>query len=293
MGLEPGVDIKAEVKMGLEPGVDTVAEAEKMGPEAGVDTKAEVKMGLEPGVDTKAEAEKMGLEPVDLPNEPEKILNFPFDPKYPTMGPLKIIAQTTVQIVRDKRQLTTKEYQVIGNILKALSSVAIFTTENVNLLEIDWVVTCILGEAPNARGPYEYPESFQKVAVAIQARLDEEVSVQDITDATPPSATTGEKAKRRSSKSSRSAAREAPDTYNPRYQGIMRGIVVGNSSYKLADKSTRVPANVFGHNGLQVGDWWPKWICALRDGAHGHTQGGIYSRLGVGTFSIVVSGKSP
>lgn len=254
-----------------------------------------------PVVDTVAEAEKMDLEPIDLPNEPEKILTFPFDLRSPTMRPDRLIAKTTVQMVRDKRQLTTKEYQTIGNILKALSSIAIFTTENVKLLEIDWVVSCILGENPRVRGPYEFPESFQKVVLGIQARLEDEVSVVEVANETPPTSTspppgtTGKKRKRRNSTLARSTTRELPDIQSVSYRGLMRGIVIsdeGNASYKLADRSTRVPANVFGHNGLQVGDWWPKWICALRDGAHGRTQGGIYSRLGVGAFSIVVSGKS-
>lgn len=51
-------------------------------------------------------------------------------------------------------------------------------------------------------------------------------------------------------------------------------------------------SDIFGHNDLTVGQWWPYQICALRDGAHGSFQGGIYGRDQVGTFSIVTSAES-
>ena len=47
---------------------------------------------------------------------------------------------------------------------------AFFTAKNIKLLLIDWTAYCILGEASNVRGPYDYPDSFQQVVVAIQAR---------------------------------------------------------------------------------------------------------------------------
>ena len=76
-------------------------------------------------------------------------------------------------------------------------------------------------------------------------------------------------------------------------QGILirrpvRGSTVGRKSYIL-DKRFKRPANVFGHNGLTVGDWWPMQICALRDGAHGSLMGGIAGNKEHGCYSIVVS----
>jgi len=74
----------------------------------------------------------------------------------------------------------------------------------------------------------------------------------------------------------------------------MRGIIVGRSatghtSYKL-DKTFQRTFKVFGHNGLKIGAWWPKQICALRDGAHGSSQGGIAGTPEVGAYSVIISG---
>ena len=74
----------------------------------------------------------------------------------------------------------------------------------------------------------------------------------------------------------------------------MRGIIVtrGRSGQKVysLDKAYQRPANVFGHNGLKVGDWWPMQICALRDGAHGSLMGGIAGKASLGAYSVIISG---
>lgn len=87
------------------------------------------------------------------------------------------------------------------------------------------------------------------------------------------------------------------DTAQPIFgaQGIMRGIMIGAdrrqySKYSiLAGYSKRNP-NVIGHNNLKIGDWWPKQICALRDGAHGAKVSGISGTSTDGAYSIVLSG---
>ncbi|KAF8537673.1 PUA-like domain-containing protein [Trichophaea hybrida] len=78
---------------------------------------------------------------------------------------------------------------------------------------------------------------------------------------------------------------------------IMRGVIRyrntrGNLTMKLDPRYRRRDFDIFGHNGLTIGEWWPFQICALRDGAHGSRQGGIAGRTAEGTFSIVVSGQS-
>lgn len=77
--------------------------------------------------------------------------------------------------------------------------------------------------------------------------------------------------------------------------GIMRGILLGSPesnaiSFRLNEKF-KLNANVYGHNGLSVGAWWPYQICALRDGAHGFPVAGIFSSQRSGAYSIVLSGK--
>ncbi|RPA98407.1 hypothetical protein L873DRAFT_1043384 [Choiromyces venosus 120613-1] len=82
---------------------------------------------------------------------------------------------------------------------------------------------------------------------------------------------------------------------NSIYRDVMRGINIvttanGRKTYSLDRRFPKRDANVFGANGLTVGDWWPYQICALRDGAHGSRMGGIHGRVNVGAYSIVISG---
>ena len=51
-----------------------------------------------------------------------------------------------------------------------------------------------------------------------------------------------------------------------------------------------VSAKYHGNGDLLNGQWWPLQLCALRDGAHGVSQGGISGRPGEGAFSCILSG---
>jgi hypothetical protein len=55
------------------------------------------------------------------------------------------------------------------------------------------------------------------------------------------------------------------------------------------DYSMKKSPNVFGANNLTNGQWWPSRVCALRDGAHGEQEAGIYGQTGIGAYSIVVA----
>ncbi|KAK1970191.1 hypothetical protein LY78DRAFT_677864 [Colletotrichum sublineola] len=50
------------------------------------------------------------------------------------------------------------------------------------------------------------------------------------------------------------------------------------------------PANVRGHNDPEVRDWFPSQLSALFDGAHGHSNAGIYYQGEEGVFSVIVAG---
>jgi hypothetical protein len=72
--------------------------------------------------------------------------------------------------------------------------------------------------------------------------------------------------------------------------GIMRRILfsrIDRVSY-VVSPGFNLPSNVYGHNGLQIGDWFPIWIAALAGGAHGSIQSGIYDGK-CGAYSAVVS----
>ena len=59
----------------------------------------------------------------------------------------------------------------------------------------------------------------------------------------------------------------------------------------------RVDASFYGNGHLVNGQWWPRQVCAMRDGAHGEMQAGIHgpstkdAKKGLkGAFSVVMSG---
>ncbi|KAF8251736.1 hypothetical protein K440DRAFT_611988 [Wilcoxina mikolae CBS 423.85] len=77
--------------------------------------------------------------------------------------------------------------------------------------------------------------------------------------------------------------------YGPMLRGIVRRWGDNRQYLTIADGVQR-PSNVFGHNDIPVGTWWPMQVCARRDGAHGAPVAGIYGQVSEGAFSIVSSG---
>ncbi|POS70926.1 hypothetical protein DHEL01_v210680 [Diaporthe helianthi] len=74
--------------------------------------------------------------------------------------------------------------------------------------------------------------------------------------------------------------------------GIMRGIAVTQNGKKKLDPRyhhARRSAKVSGHNGLDVGAWFPTRLSALVNGAHGASRAGITGNTDYGAFSIVVA----
>ncbi|KAJ4424399.1 hypothetical protein N0V82_000920 [Gnomoniopsis sp. IMI 355080] len=78
--------------------------------------------------------------------------------------------------------------------------------------------------------------------------------------------------------------------------GIMHGIVLergrrGQPVYRLDDRFTRRDAEVYGHNGLRPGMWFPRQECLRLHGGHSQIERGISGHEYRGAYSIVVSGK--
>lgn len=79
---------------------------------------------------------------------------------------------------------------------------------------------------------------------------------------------------------------------------LLRGIktttsVEKNRSNGLDEKYPfRTSAIYIGASDLINGEWWPRRICALRDGAHGALEAGIHGETGKGAYSIIVGGDS-
>jgi len=79
-------------------------------------------------------------------------------------------------------------------------------------------------------------------------------------------------------------------------KGIMHGVVLkvsnrtGRKDYILDSRYPKTDAKVYGHNRLDVGQWWPMQIVALFRGAHGSKMGGISGNSETGAYSVVTSG---
>jgi hypothetical protein len=76
--------------------------------------------------------------------------------------------------------------------------------------------------------------------------------------------------------------------------GIMHGVCLRigplRKDYVLDSRYQQRDAKVYGHNGLQVGDWWPLQVLALFHGAHGSRSGGIAGNAQTGAYSVVTAG---
>ena len=246
-----------------------------------------------------AKAERFGLKSVPVPSSPNAILTFPFHPEIGRHEPQAIIGRFIVQLMKP-RLLTTPERQIVFNILKALSQIQTFTRAAEDALQIKFILNGILGVWPKALRPYEFPDFLQEAAAAILAKVDEDLDIEEVVDempaasTSPPPTSNGKKRTKKAASQEDSESHNLPALDDPRVQTIMHNISLtkgGRRVYRILDKSVARPCNVFGHNGLTVGQWWPYRICALRDGAHGATQGGIAGSVEIGAYSVVVSGK--
>ncbi|KAF7892840.1 uncharacterized protein EAF02_000378 [Botrytis sinoallii] len=166
------------------------------------------------------------------------------------------------------------------------------------------------------------PKEFSSIAKALIDRIE----AQNGFDAPPPpppaaaltidsqSANANKDKKRKSvsetpassKKSRNNSSRESPVPSSTGYSappasashiwgdnGIMRGILWKQGGHvTLDDKKAHIfkkNAKIHGHNGLTVGDCWPRQMAALRDGAHGAPQAGIVGDKKEGAYSIVIS----
>lgn len=250
-------------------------------------------------VTTLGRAEDYGLVTQDVPTKPYDIVNYAFDPQNRKKEPKFIIGCLIVRLT-NKRELTQEHRQWVFNILQSLSKIQPVTTDVEKMLQIKFILSALCGEWPKAKGPYAFPEPFPTAAAAMLTSVEEDLDYEEAIEASaspspPPVALSTKKRKRKQPKAntSTSISRPAFNLSNPVIKQLMNNIAISNTAgrrgLKLANKDLKVNCNVFGANGLEVGDWWPYRICALNDGAHGATQAGIAGNANTGTFSIVVS----
>ena len=244
-----------------------------------------------------ATAADLGLEEQEVPNSFQAFRGFGFDPQAPARPAWRVVALCTVGMINKHRSITQTETQAIFNIQKSLSLFNQFTPEIDASLNIRGILSSILGETPKPTAPYDYPEPLQRNAAILRARLDREVAIETSLSPEPLTSPTQPNPRKRSRpQKAQDSASISID--NPTVRKVMRGIIIvegGRRGYKLDQDARPPPRNcdVVGHNGLTVGQWWPRRICALRDGAHGSSMGGIAGSANTGAYSIVVSSMLP
>ena len=255
-------------------------------------TKPQAKPEVEPL--TLATSSEAGVEDQVVPTTLNQISTHRFSPDSSYQA-ARIIGLCSVKMGRYGRPIEPEEKQVVFNILKSFASFDTFTREINDRLNMRNILSNILGEAaiPTAH-PYEYPEPLQRNATIILERLDKDIAAEAALEEpsmspAPPDSTAPHAAKRRRVQQASTPSIVSND---PTIKHIMRGIERSGEarlSLRLQPSHPTRDHRVFGDNGLQVGQWWPYRVCALRDGAHGHMQGGISGSTNVGAYSIVVS----
>lgn len=80
--------------------------------------------------------------------------------------------------------------------------------------------------------------------------------------------------------------------------GIMFGLMRGGAKRDSIRYNTELlhikrehPATKYGHNGIEVGAWYPKLLAAAFHGCHGRSQAGISGDRRTGAYSVVISGS--
>lgn len=223
----------------------------------------------------------------------------------------RIIGSCAQQVKQDGRQrppLSDKQKTTLTVILRELGSIDGLTPDFEQAIALKRGLEVVMDHPSTSM--YQFPAPLPEIARAAYQRYEAEQwgnnddlrDPDDISEDEPePVSPPGHRRRSSTSTSGTSnpptftAIRRAPSTHTIYgTHGIMRRILVRRDgkipSYRLDPTYTHPTANVFGHNNLEVGEWWPLQICALRDGAHGMRIGGICGSPTQGAYSIIVSG---
>ena len=245
---------------------------------------------------TMSTAEEHGLANVEVPMEADKIHNFQFDDTLPKTAAYVVIGKITQKLVSRKIELPQEKHQVVFNIIKALNSLETLTTADEKRLEARYILETVRGDNHRARGPYRFPvflcSDATIVLAKINALLEEEKKASEAIAAQQNDSDDSPRPRKKQRTTAQTTEQQPTLTLeDPRLRGLMRGLVqnpTNHQAYTLEGAHRRNCKRV-GHNGIAVGQWWPKRLCALRDGAHGASQAGIAGSENEGAYSIVVA----
>lgn len=225
-----------------------------------------------------------------------------FDSANKNKEPHKIIGALTVNLQKPGYQLTSKDHNIVMSMMKVLSNICIhpFTGDKGSKREfdlVDWILVTLMGKCPMAKRPYVFPDDIQEQASMVALMLENLPRPDTPVPVTPPMSTSPMSTSRHTGPPKKSPVRhQRPFVADPFTTALMCNINVTGGradrprAYAIHDLTQKRPANVVGHNGITVGQWWPFRMCMTRDGAHGASQGGIDGGEKSGAYAIVVAG---
>ena len=225
-----------------------------------------------------------------------------FDSENKNKGPHKIIGTLTVNLQKPGYQLTSNDHDIVMNMMKALTNICIypFTGDKGSKREfelVEWILLTLLGKCPMAKRPYAFPDDIQEQATIVTLMLDDLPRPGTPVPVTPPMSTSPMPTSHHIGPSKKGSVRHRrPFADDPFTTTLMCNISLtggrgdGPRAYAIRDLTQKRPANVVGHNGISIGQWWPFRVCMIRDGAHGASQGGIDGGETSGAYAIVVAG---
>lgn len=259
------------------------------------------------------DASLVGLPGVQAPITPADFNRFRFDPRYLSYPANRTVA-TYVSVLRNKGELPTGAFRAVQNMLKSLFRMEGLTPAIDQDYKYTWILRtimgeCVSGESSLASKPYAFPPLLAEQASIVldhfQDDLNIGVNVEASLSPTPPTPPISADEKSGKNKKPRGKKRKFETTLeedtarlkpfdmeNPTIAAMMHNIQRGKGTSRIIDPSLKRNHNRFGNNGLEIGQWWPYRICALRDGAHGSAMGGIAGGSNDGAKSIVIGGES-
>ncbi len=258
------------------------------------------------------DATLVGLPGIRVPSTPTEFNKFRFDPKYQAYPHRQVIGIYVSHLSRNKRELPPGGHEAVQNMLKSLFKIEGLTPEIDRDYKYTWILKTVMGESDLATAPYAFPPNIAEQASIVLDHFQDDLNIGVDIDGspTPPppiqAPSTNKKAnkkpankdptskKRKAAEFSTSASIQYKsfDLGNPKIAGMMHNMQRGpRGGPKITDPTLKRDYSKFGHNGLSVGDWWPYQACALRDGAHGSSMGGIAGGTHDGAKSIVVGGE--
>ncbi|KAF7504038.1 hypothetical protein GJ744_002867 [Endocarpon pusillum] len=137
---------------------------------------------------------------------------------------------------------------------------------------------------------------------ATRAASDEGKKPKPKRDASSPSAKSQKEPKLKKAVDEIHISKPIPADDDPIFglNGPMRGTLI---KYNTADPQTvaksivlnpniaQISSKVFGHNGINMGQFFPRQMAALAQGAHGSSQAGISGTAEDGAYSVIVTGR--